>query len=148
MKRLQIYVDDPLFAEIDRRAREKGIPVSSEIMPVLEKYYLEKAEFKASKPAAEAVSFDEILTKVANEVTAFIAANKHSAKEFTLYEMSPYFFSLSMAEDDRLTGLKPRIGKAFRSMVDTGIIAGLTPVMSHGRQKRKNNAALYEMKGE
>lgn len=143
MHRVNIYLDDALWQKVENSAGNKGISWSSEIIAVLERAY---AERDRDEGQAESPDYDEILSKIRAEAEEFIAAAGQTGKEYTLYEISGFFASIAMAENNRLNALKPRIGKAFRSMVDNGVIQGLEPVYSGGRQKRRNNAALYRLK--
>lgn len=134
MAKLQIYITDDLYARIIESVRRKGTTVSTEIMQVLEREYPDEG-------SACDVSFTELLNTIKDEVLVFLEENRDL--EYTLYDMSETFKEIDMAENDRLTALKPRLGKAFRALVDNGKIPGLVPVYSHGRQKRRYNAALY-----
>lgn len=141
MKRYQIYPSNELDEIVTREAARKGVSISAEIMEKLEMAYGIINE-------TDTMAFSELVTKIRSEVDEYVLAcinNDLCTKEFTLYKASKTFAEISMADDaKRLVSMKPRIGKAFRKLVDDKVIKNVKPLRKvNGEQKREHNAAVY-----
>ena len=142
MKRYQIYPSKELDDIVTKEAARKGISISAEITEKLEIAYGIVNE-------TEEASFSDILTTVQFEVEEYVNKwlkdNSSCDKEFTLYKASKTFANISIADkSQRLSSMKPRIGRAFRKLIDDNMIPYVIPLIkSNGEQKREHNAAMY-----
>lgn len=142
MKRYQIYPSKELDEIVTKEATRKGISISAEIMEKLEVAYGIVSE-------TEEVGFSDILTTIQSEVEEYVSKWLEDAsscdKEFTLYKASKTFANISIADDSRrLVSMKPRIGRAFRKLVDNKMVPYVIPLKkANGEQKREHNAAMY-----
>lgn len=147
MKRYQIYPSNELDEIITKEASRKGISISAEIIEKLEAAY-------GMVNVNEPIVFSEIMATIQEEVEEYVASwmkdNSSCDKSFTLYKASKTFADISMVDaSKRLVSMKPRIGKAFRSLVDNGKIANVVPLKkANGEQKREHNAAMYTITKE
>ncbi|MBO5387782.1 MAG: hypothetical protein IJZ96_05280 [Lachnospiraceae bacterium] len=144
MKKWQIYPSAALADAVTKDAEEKGISISAALVEALEKAYGITGE-------NEEMSMTDVLSKIQLEVEEFIAdqlANPEFAiLEFTLYKASETFAEISMGDPNgRLVAMKPRLGKAFRKLVDDKTIKHVIPARKpNGEQKREHNAAVYRI---
>ncbi len=144
MRRWQIYPGEELERVVTKEAERKGISISAELVETLEKAYGIVGD-------KDELSFTVTLGKIRLEVEEYIAKwsedNNSCDREFTLYKASKTFAEISMGEPDgRLSSIKPRIGKAFRKLVDDKTIQNIAPARkANGEQKRAHNAAVYQI---
>ncbi|MBX4264478.1 hypothetical protein [Clostridium estertheticum] len=146
MIRYQFYPSKELQEKISKEANEKGISISSVITEKLEIAYV-----IINDETQENVVFSDVLSTIQKEVGEYVNTwlkdRDSCAREFTLYKASETFKSISMADTNkRLVSMRPRLGKAFRSLVDNNMVCGkyVTPSLTDkGTQKREHNAAVY-----
>ena len=148
--KLQFYIDQnsQLFHEIEKEAKSKGFSMSAVIMERLEKAYgiILSSEDDSEDVKAFSAILDGIRKDVEEYVRNWMADSSSCAQEFTL-QVSPTFARISMADESgRLTAMKPKLGKAFRGLVDQKAIPHVRPALTvDGKQRRRYNAALYEI---
>lgn len=148
MIRYQFYPSKELQEKISTEAAEKGISISSVITERLEIAY-----GIINDESQEDVVFSDILSTIQKEVEEYVnrwLIDRDSCdREFTLYKASKTFASISMADANRrLVSMRPRLGKAFRSLVDNKMVKHVTPSLTDKeKQKREHNAAVYIIEG-
>lgn len=146
MIRCQFYPTEALLEKINEDARRKGISQSAAVIEKLEEAY----GIIGKESTNNAIPFSELMVTIQNECREYVDGlmkNNVFDAEFTLYNASQTFRGLEMADDNgRLLSMKPRIGKAFRALVDSGTVKNIAPAKTKtGKQKREHNAAVYKI---
>lgn len=140
--KLEFYPSEELEQAIRREARETGMTVSSIITEKLELAFGIKSE-------NDDVIFSDALAKIIQETDEYVKTCKEDSeteiKDFTLYESSETFRKISMSENGKISSIRARIGKSFRKAYEDGKIEGIEPAQVNGNQKRRHNAAVYNI---
>lgn len=135
MARINLSIDDDLFAKIEKEAASKSTTVNLLIIDLLSSLY-----------GNEAFNYSETLKKLVEEAKDF-AKNHQKGSEFTLVELTS-FTEICIARAGKAkiqpSIVRARLGKMFNSMVRQNNVSGISRAIDeNGDLKFIEKTALY-----
>jgi hypothetical protein len=136
MARINLSIDDALFAKIEKEALGKSTTVNLLIIDLLENLYADVAAF----------NYSAALKTLVDEAEDY-ANNHQKGEEFTLVTLSS-FADICVARAGKVriqpSMVRARLGKMFNSMVRNGNVAGVSRAKdNNGKLKFIGKTAVY-----
>jgi hypothetical protein len=136
MARINLSIDNDLFAKIEKEAIEKSTTVNLLIIDLLENLYADTSAF----------NYSAALMTLVKEAEAY-AVNHINDTEFPLVDLASFTdICVAQAGNAKLrpSMVRARLGKMFNSLVRHGNVSGISRAKdSDGNNKFINKTAVY-----
>lgn len=139
MPRVNLSIDDALYAKLAEGAKGKGTTVNLLIIDLLEHIYLDSVAF----------DYSSALKMLVDEAEEY-AKSHEDGGEFTLAKLSS-FANISVTQANksnvRPSIVRARLGKMFNAKVYSGNVKGVArAINSKGNKKFKDNTVIYAVR--
>lgn len=136
MARINLSIDNDLFAKIENEAKVKSTTVNLLIIDLLENLYADNAGF----------NYSDSLKTLVKEAEAYAVKHKNDT-EFSLVKLDSFAdICVAQAGDAKLrpSMVRARLGKMFNSLVRDGNVSGISRAKdSDGNNKFVSKTAIY-----